>query len=130
MTDAARSLAEPARFRDAVVAAIAGDAAAREAARALAPRISTAVLVEGTSDVAAVETLARRRGQDLATGGVAVIPLGGATSILRFLQLVGPSGLGVRVAGLCDAGEEPFFRRAAIRVGLGDVESRDVLESL
>ena len=36
------------------------------------------VLVEGTSDRRAVETLARRRGRDLQAEGVAVVPMGGS----------------------------------------------------
>jgi len=35
------------------------------------------VLVEGTSDRRAVETLARRRGRDLPAEGVAIVPMGG-----------------------------------------------------
>ncbi|MET0931646.1 MAG: ATP-dependent endonuclease [Aeromicrobium sp.] len=112
------------RLRDAIVmwaaggpaAAVAGDEA-QAAARAIGPRF--VVLVEGESDRTAVETLARRRGRDLVAEAVCVVPLGGATSIARFLALVGPDGLGLRVAGLCDAAELGFFRRALEQVGLG-----------
>ena len=48
------------------------------------------VLVEGVSDQAAVEALARRRGHELDREGVAVVPIGGAQSIGRFLQQFGP----------------------------------------
>lgn len=37
----------------------------------------TAVLLEGLSDLAAVEALAARRGRDLAAEGVCVVPMGG-----------------------------------------------------
>ena len=77
------------------------------------------VLVEGVSDKVALETLARRRGRDLAAEGVAVIPIGGAQAIGRFLSLYGLLGAGVRLAGLCDAGEEDAVRRALERAGLG-----------
>jgi Overcoming lysogenization defect protein-like, TOPRIM domain len=73
--------------------------------------------VEGVSDQLAVEALAARRGRDLAAEGVAVIPIGGAGNIRRFLEELVP--LGVRLAGLCDAGEEADFRLALARAGLG-----------
>jgi hypothetical protein len=76
------------------------------------------VLVEGTSDQVALRTLAQRRGRDLDAEGVAVVPMGGAQSIARFLQRFGPRGLDVRLAGLCDAGEEREFRRALERAGM------------
>lgn len=82
-------------------------------------RLKTAMLVEGVSDQVALETLAARRGRDLEAEGACVIPLGGATSIRRFLELLGPQGLDVRLLGLCDVGEERHFRRGLERVGLG-----------
>ena len=45
--------------------------------------------------------------------------MGGATNIGHYLERYGPPGLGVPVAGLCDAGEEPDFRRGLERAGLG-----------
>lgn len=111
-------------LREAVVAWAAGGDEADEAgvtARELAVVVGLRmiVLVEGRSDRAALEQLAARRGRDLDAEGVCVVPLGGATSIGRFLELVGPGGLGVTVAGLCDIGEQGFFRRALERAGLG-----------
>lgn len=81
--------------------------------------LKTVVLVEGVSDQVAVETLAARRGRDLEAEGACVIPLGGATSIRRFLELLAPPGLDVRLLGLCDVGEERHFRRGLERVGRG-----------
>jgi len=72
--------------------------------------MSAVVLVEGASDRVALETLARRRGRDLAAEGVAVVAIGGAQAIGRALERFG--GTGVGVAGMCDAGEEALFRRA------------------
>ncbi len=72
------------------------------------------VLVEGASDRVALETLARRFGHDLAAEGVAVVPIGGAQAIGRSLERF----RGVHVGGLCDAGEEPEFRRAFERAGI------------
>jgi len=76
------------------------------------------VLVEGTSDQIALQTLAARRGRDLDGDRVAIVPMGGAQSIGRFLERFGPHGLDVRLAGLCDAGEEREFRRALERAGI------------
>jgi hypothetical protein len=75
------------------------------------------VLVEGTSDEAAVRTLAERRGIDLAGLGVDVVPMGGATNIHHFLERA--IGRRLLLAGLCDAAEAPGYRRALQRVGLG-----------
>lgn len=46
-----------------------------------------------------------------------MLPLGGAMSIGRFLAVCGPHGLDVTVAGLCDAGEEHYFRSVLERTG-------------
>ena len=86
------------------------------------------VLVEGVSDQIAVETLAARSGRRLAAEAVVVVPVGGAQAIGRFLHLQGPLGDGVRLAGLCDAGEERLVRRALERAGLGPVRTRDEME--
>jgi Overcoming lysogenization defect protein-like, TOPRIM domain len=88
------------------------------------------ILVEGTSDQAALEVLAERRGRVLGAQGVAIVPMGGATNIGRFLDLFGPRGLGVRLAGLCDAAEEGCFRRALEQAGLGSCLSRARMEAL
>jgi len=88
------------------------------------------VLVEGMSDQAALETLARRRGLPLGRGGIAVVPMGGATNIGRYLNLLGPAGIGARVTGLCDADEEGHFRRALERAGFGLSVSRADMEAL
>ena len=65
------------------------------------------VLVEGTSDRRALETLARRRGRDLEADGVAVVPMGGYGNLPRLLRQY----CDVRVAGLYDVGEERHFLR-------------------
>ncbi|MFJ2372273.1 TOPRIM nucleotidyl transferase/hydrolase domain-containing protein [Streptomyces sp. NPDC087769] len=121
------------RFRQAVVAWAAGGAEADTAAveaRELAGGVRTVVLVEGSSDQVAIEALATRHGRDLDAEGVAVVPLGGATSIGRFLNVCGPPGLGLPLAGLCDIGEERHFRHHLERVGLGSGLTRAGLESL
>jgi hypothetical protein len=88
------------------------------------------VLVEGVSDQHAVETLARRRGRNLDAEGVSVLPIGGAQAIGRFLDRFGPRGLDVKLAGLCDAGEEADFRRGLERAGLGSDLARADMETL
>lgn len=84
------------------------------------------MLVEGASDQAALEALAERRGRDLAAEGVAVVPIGGAQAVGRYLRQFGES----KVAGLCDAGEESDFKRALERAGLGSNLTRDGMERL
>src|SRR6266581_5948596 len=88
------------------------------------------VLVEGVSDQLALEALAERRGRNLDAEGVAIVPMGGATNIGSFLDLFGPQGFDVRLAGLCDAAEEADFRRGLERAGLGSNLTRAGMESL
>ncbi len=88
------------------------------------------ILVEGVSDQRALEALAARRGRDLAGEGVAVVAIGGSKNIARAVERFGPAGRGLRLAGLCDAGEERDYRRGLERAGLGDDLTRDRLESL
>lgn len=86
------------------------------------------VLVEGRSDRAALEALARRRGTVTGPGGTCVLAMGGATSIGHFLDLLGPRGLNVGLGGLCDSGQEDCVRRALERAGLGLIRTRTDLE--
>lgn len=65
------------------------------------------VLVEGITDRIALEAVAARHGSDLAGDGVEIVPIGGAQAIRRAFAQYG----GGQVAGLCDAGEERWFRR-------------------
>jgi hypothetical protein len=88
------------------------------------------VLVEGISDRLALEALARRRGRDLEAELISVVAIGGAQSIGRFLNLFGPRGLDLRLAGLCDVGEEDEFRRGLERAGLGVNLARADMERL
>jgi len=98
------------------------------AEQALAAR--AVVLVEGISDRIALETLAARRARDLGGEGVAVVPIGGAQAVGRYLDLYGPRGLGLTLAGLCDVGEEREFRRGLERAGLGAGLTSDGMEAL
>lgn len=63
------------------------------------------VLVEGITDRLALEAVAARLGQSL--HGIEIVPIGGAQAVRRaFAEYEGRP-----VAGLCDAGEERWFRR-------------------
>jgi hypothetical protein len=88
------------------------------------------VLVEGVSDRVALLALAERRGRDLDAAGVSVVPIGGAQAVGRFLKRLGPGGEDVRLAGLCDAGEEREFRRGLERAGLGSCRTRADMERI
>lgn len=91
-------------LRNAIVAA-----AASGAAVALPGSLRTVVLVEGASDLAAVEAAADVMKADLT--GVVIVPMGGAMSIRRFMLLLGA----VRAIGLCDAAEVGHFERAGVK---------------
>jgi hypothetical protein len=79
------------------------------------------VLVEGITDRIALEAVAARLGRDLVREGIEIVPIGGAQAIRRaFAQYEGEC-----VAGLCDAGEERWFRRVlgdATHVCVRDLE--------
>ncbi len=82
------------------------------------------VLVEGASDAAVLETLARRRGTP--PGDVAIVVLHGYTNLGTALAALAPVAPG-RVAVLCDAGAAAYCRRAAgaavpVRVCDADLE--------
>jgi hypothetical protein len=106
---------------------VSGPAAATEATAVALARAQAAravVLVEGVSDQIG------RRGRDLAAEGIVVVPVGGAHGVVRHLRRFGPEGAGIRVAGLCDAGEAHIVRRGLAAAGLGATGSRADLERL
>jgi hypothetical protein len=88
------------------------------------------ILVEGVSDQLALEALARRRGRNLEAEGITIVPMGGATNIRRFLDVYGPQGFDIRLAGLYDAGEQGDFKRALERAGFGSDLTRGDMERL
>jgi hypothetical protein len=90
----------------------------------------TVVLVEGISDQVALEALAQRRGRNLDAESISIVPIGGAQAIGNFLDRFGPNGDDVKLAGLCDAGEEGDFRRGLERAGLGSNLTRTEMEQL
>jgi predicted ATP-dependent endonuclease of OLD family len=93
-------------------------------------QVQAVLLVEGVSDQLALEALARRRGRNLDAERISIVPMGGATNIRRFIDRFGPGGADIRLAGLCDAGEEGDFRRALERAGFGADLTRADMERL
>jgi len=87
-------------------------------AEALVGTPDAVVLVEGLSDHFAVATVASKLGRDLHEDGIAIVPMGGATNIGRFLAVFGPRGRNLRIAGLCDAAEAGYFARALEKAGI------------
>ncbi|WP_030663731.1 TOPRIM nucleotidyl transferase/hydrolase domain-containing protein [Streptomyces rimosus] len=108
-------MADMRTFRDAVGGWAAGGPGGPAGELAARLGVRTAVLLEGPSDLAAVEALAVRRGRDLTAEGVCVLPMGGAMSVGRYTALLGPPGLGLRLAGLCDENEQRYYDRALER---------------
>src|SRR5262245_40239503 len=112
--------------------------AVREHALAVGAR--AAILVECWRDQHALQTLAKRRGDDLDSQRIVIVPTGGVTNVGHFAAALGPQGIGLRLAGLYDAPEQRQVRRALQRAGgnwgAGVVaadaagDSSDVLEAL
>src|SRR4051795_2191808 len=78
--------------------------------------VRAVVLVEGVSDRVALETLAARRGRDLESEGVRVLPIGGAQAIGRVLAQFADRD--VAIAGLCDEAKASGCARGFARAGL------------
>ncbi|GGU92546.1 hypothetical protein GCM10010260_29040 [Streptomyces filipinensis] len=115
-------MADMGSFREAVTAWAAGGPG--DIARELAAQVPVraAVLLEGPSDVAAVDALAASRGRNLAAEGVCVLAMGGAMSVGRYARLLGPHGLGLRLTGLCDERERGYYARGLERAGAAPQE--------
>jgi len=92
--------------------------------------VRAVVLVEGLSDLRALEALAARRGRNLGAESVAVVSIGGASNIHSAIDVFGPRGRDAKLAGLCDATEEGDVRRALEHAGLGVDLTRDGMEDL
>jgi hypothetical protein len=79
------------------------------------------ILVEGITDRIALEAVAAKLGRDLVAEGIEIVPIGGAQAIRRAFAPY----TNERVVGLCDAGEERWFRRVlgdATHVCVADLE--------
>jgi len=90
---------------------------------------TTVVLVEGVSDLIALEVVAGRQGRSLRAEGTFVVPTGGATNFSRALVGFGPRGRNVRVAGLYDSPVETRIRRSLAVAGIGEDGGHEPLES-
>lgn len=88
------------------------------------------IVVEGASDRRALEALAGRWGYDLEAEGVTIVATAGATNIARFIEMLGPGGHDVPLAGLCDQGEVGEVRLALEAVGIGPTHTLDDLAAL
>lgn len=86
-----------------------------------APAVPTWVLLEGASDVVAVQVLRGARGVAPEDEPCRLVPMDGATNIRRHLNVAVAQADRPRVVGLCDEREAPFFVRAlnAHRAALG-----------
>jgi predicted ATP-dependent endonuclease of OLD family len=109
---------------------------ARKLARFTSPQTAEAffaravILVEGMSDQIALEVLAERQGRNLDAEAVSIVPMGGVTAARAFLQLYGPTGFKLKVAGLCDENEERNLFGALEHVGLAMNVTRQTMEPL
>ena len=72
------------------------------------------ILVEGESDRGALEALALRQHVSLAAARIVIVPMGGASGIARFVELLGPH---FSLSGLYDEAEIGYVRRALERIG-------------
>lgn len=81
---------------------------ARDIALARAQDARTVVLVEGISDLMALEAVAQRLGRDLHSEGTVVLPVGGAHAFDHHFDLLSRQGVVVR--GLVDKAEEEIVR--------------------
>jgi hypothetical protein len=79
---------------------------------------SAAILVEGPSDEAAIRTLAARRGRDLDADGVTIVAMGGITNVGHYVEVLGPRGADIRLAGLYDEPEAAAVRRGLMASGV------------
>jgi hypothetical protein len=85
--------------------------------------VTAVVLVEGPSDAAVLDVLARRLGLDAPE--VSVVSMGGVTNVGRYLREYADRP-GTTVTGLCDRREVRFVAGALRRLG-HDVDGRDDL---
>lgn len=108
------------RFLSAVTDAAAARAPSVDAD---ADGVARVVLVEGRSDLAAVEACAGTLGRDLGAEGVLVVSMNGATNLPRYLRLLGPAGLRLPLAGLVDVQEVPLYVGALADAGMSGPDS-------
>jgi hypothetical protein len=76
------------------------------------PSLPVVVLLEGRSDVAALEVLIAASHMAAQAGNVELVDMGGVTNVRRYVNDVVATGRAHRVLGLCDARETRYFVRA------------------
>jgi hypothetical protein len=89
---------------------------ARDVALGRAEEARMVVLVEGISDLMALDAVAQRRKRDLSREGIAIVPVGGANAFEQHVARF--SDAGVEVRGLVDEGEVEIVRAAITSVGI------------
>lgn len=86
------------------------------------------VFVEGISDYQALHIIAREAGRNLDAEGVAIVELNGGGTLKTLLEIFGPTGLDLTVAGLCDADYEVDWQQRLSGAGL-PVTDRQSMEA-
>jgi hypothetical protein len=76
------------------------------------PSLPVVVLLEGRSDVAALEVLIQASHLAAQAGYVELVDMGGVTNVRRYVNDVVSARSAHRVLGLCDARETRYFVRA------------------
>jgi ABC-type cobalamin/Fe3+-siderophores transport system ATPase subunit len=89
-----------------------------------------AILVEGQSDKYALEAVAAKKKRNLDADGVTIVAMRGAGGIGTFLSLLGPDGLKLKLAGLCDAGDETKWAKALGQHGMGAKLDRAAMSAI
>lgn len=88
------------------------------------------IIVEGISDALALRAFSRRLGRSLDAEGVTLLSADGGGGLDAYLKLLGPAGLGLDVAGLCDADQEAQWGKWLEDAGLGQSLDRAGMEAL
>ena len=87
------------------------------------------ILLEGHSDLLAIRVLARALDVDLDARGISLLSLDGAGSVVHYLSLFGPAGLGLALRGLCDADHEETWRTRLQDAGI-EVTNRAAMNAV
>lgn len=91
-----------------------------------APEVPALVLLEGPSDVAALEAVLAARGPEVTGTAYRLVDLGGVTNTGRQLRAAARRDPPPRVVGLCDEGEAWVVVRALREVGRDVPDVRDL----
>ena len=86
--------------------------------------------MEGQSDKYSLEAVAAKKKRNLDAEGVTIVAMRGAGGIGTFLNLLGPNGLKLKLAGLCDAQEESKWAQALESHGMGSKLNRAAMASI